>query len=258
MKGLPALLLLAASPAAADPAPAVPEPAALVQQLKDGADADLPEELRHDARGAPVPAWDQLVRGDRAAHLRRILGGSDAEAKARFGSWSPEVRRAFGLFLDKFDNEGWLGVVGPLLQDPWQDTVVFKPVEGPYGGLAKVLSDKPGQYTENSLGNGAAAYLTAWNHKNWTRGWMENDVPNACLHVGLTDAGAAEAHFEAYNPLFTNGAAKADVVWAPLFGSLNARLMAQHKRWEDPPNNARSRTSANFYHLMKGRVPLSF
>jgi len=65
-------------------------------------------------------------------------------------------------------------------------------------------------------------------------------------------------HLDVFNPVFTNGARRLDVTTLPGIGSYNHRLFRLHRRWEGTEYAPVSRTSANYYHLMRGRVPLSF
>ena len=47
---------------------------------------------------------------------------------------------------------------------------------------------------------------------------MENDVATAALHMGIFENGIAEVHFDAFNPLFVNGAPLSELVRIPLVG----------------------------------------
>jgi hypothetical protein len=76
--------------------------------------------------------------------------------------------------------------------------------------------------------------------------------------VGIFENGSAEVHLDLFNPVFTNGAARSNVIKLSGFGSFNKRLFRLHRKWEGPRHAAVTRTSANFYHLMRGRVPLCF
>jgi hypothetical protein len=80
----------------------------------------------------------------------------------------------------------------------------------------------------------------------------------AALHVGILKDGSAEVHLDAFNPLYINGAPRGDIVRIPIVGSFNRRLFRLHRRWEHKRYGSLTRTSANFYHLMRGRVQLSF
>ena len=88
---------------------------------------------------------------------------------------------------------------------------------------------------------------------------MENDSPLAALHIGVFKDGSAEAHLDAFNPLYVNGTPRSHIIRLPVIGSYNRKLFRLHRRWEQSRRYAPIvRTSANFYHLMLGRVPLSF
>ena len=87
---------------------------------------------------------------------------------------------------------------------------------------------------------------------------MENDSPMAALHVGIFKDGSAEVHLDVFNPLCIKQTARSDITRLPLLGSYNHRLLRLHRRWEQSQYGSIARTSANFYHLMRGHVPLSF
>jgi hypothetical protein len=120
------------------------------------------------------------------------------------------------------------------------------------------MSGRGGTFIEARMGNGLFAYLNAFQHKAWRRGWMETDVATAALHVGLMMDGRAEIHLDVFNALFINGAPAKDLLRIPRLGVFNRRQYALHRRWEQSPFAAQVRTSANLYHLMRDRVPLSF
>jgi hypothetical protein len=128
--------------------------------------------------------------------------------------------------------------------------------------IMETKSRHDGRYTENTIANGVFAYVNAWNHREWSRGWMENDVAHAALHIGKHRDGSFEVHMETYNAMFTNGATLPShvVVSIPGFGALNVTTWRLHRKWENDPAMApKSRTSANYYHFLRTvRVPLSF
>jgi len=224
----------------------------------------VPPELQHSDADSPVPTWEQLTRdGDptRTAHVVRIVGGGDASlARAAFAGWTASVRRGFALLIDKIDNEGWLDSVDRLEGDPWESAFHFRArtAAGSFEQIMVTKAEHDGVYTENTLYNGASAYLTKWNHQNWTRGWIENDIPHAALHVGIAGDGAIEVHMELYDPIYTNGAPLSELYWAPGFGWINWRLTGMHLYWETGAR-AQYRTSANYYHFLNDAgFPLSF
>lgn len=215
--------------------------------------AGYPDDLRH--QNAPLPNWDRLGSGvERSAHLARILPGG----REQFDAWPAGSRRLFALFFDTVLNEGWLDAVGPVRGAPAEDGLRFSPPASRYGLLAERLDGKAEFYTANSISNGLFTYATRWNHKNWYRAWMRSDVGRGSLHVGLTNDGEVEAHFEIYNPLWTRGAPAAQLISAPGLGVMNKEYKAQHQYWENDPWTGRTRTSANLYYLLRDRVPLSF
>lgn len=231
---------------------------------------DLPGFLKRSAESAPVPTWEQLIRIGSSSNpkmvenVTRILGaGSDAElAREAWAAFPGECQRSIALLIDKIYNEGWLDAVGPISEWPWDGGFFFEPVATSRGTLAQVLDSKSrsgGSYTACSARNGLFAYLSARNHRGWKQSWMENDAATAALHVGIFESGIAEVHFDAFNPLFTNGAAPDELIRIPLVGSYNRRLFELHRRWEQGKHASMVRTSACFYHLLQREtVPLSF
>jgi hypothetical protein len=230
---------------------------------------DFPGYLRHSDEDTPVPTWQEATRSTRSrdedmiAHFSRILtGGDDSRAAEQvWESWPGNYRRSVTLLVDKIYNEGWLDSVGLIKGWPWDGGFFFHAVETDRETLEDILDSKSGEggvYTQCSLSNGLFAYLNAWNHKGWERGWMENNAGMAALHIGLFEDRVVEVHMEAFNPLHTNEAPEEEVVTIPLLGSYNHRLFLLHRRWEQSEYSSIVRTSANFYHMMKGRVPMSF
>ncbi len=229
---------------------------------------DFPDYLLHTDADTPVPSWEQVTRStaepdlEMTEHVTRIIGAADDVVGRKIWEvWPGAVRRSVALLIDKIYNEGWLASVGPIRHNPWDGGFFFWPHKGDVGWLWEILDAKSGRrggYTKSSLDNGLFAYLNSWNHSAWTESWMENNTGVAALHVGLFSDGTAEVHFEVYNPLYTRGAARSDVVRIPLLGSLNHKMFQLHRRWEHSEYAPITRTSANFYHLLRGRVPLSF
>ncbi len=221
---------------------------------------DFPDYLRHADEDAPVPRWEQVTRSVESKNIEmiqsvsRIIADTEDEPSAReaWETWPEEYRRSTALLIDKIFHEGWLDSVGPVV-NLWDGGMVFQPRES----LAAVLDSKS-SYTRSALGNGLFAYLNSWNHKAWTRSWMENDSAMPALHVGLFANGGAEVHFDLFNPLYTNGAPSKDVFSLPVLGSFNHRLFRLHHRWEQSRYGAITRRSAVFYHLLRDEVPLSF
>src|SRR5262249_5098018 len=122
----------------------------------------------------------------------------------------------------------------------------------------EVKATHDGTYVENTLSQGAFAYLTKWNHQDWVRAWMETDVAHATLHVGVFADGTVEVHMELYNPMFLKGAPASELVFAQGFGWLNWLLTAKHQARE-AGSQAPNRTSANYYHFMRDSAfPLGF
>jgi hypothetical protein len=230
---------------------------------------DLPDYLRHRDDLVPVPTWQQVTRSaqgenvEMTARVSRIIANTDdqAEACALWDSWQGKDRRSAALLIDKIYYEGWLDAVGPII-NIWEGGFFFTPRTGERGSLEEVLAAKAGRggtYTESRWAEGLIAYLNSWNHAGWRRSFMENDSGMAALHVGIFDAGRAEAHLDTFNPLYTNGAPPSDVVEIPLIGAFNHRLLRLHRRWDQAEFAATVRTSANFYHLLRQQgVPLSF
>jgi hypothetical protein len=233
----------------------------------DNLPPDYPDYLRHTDADAPDPTWEQITRGGDAemvSHVCRIVADTEDQPAARelWDSWDDiGYRRTVGLLLDKIYNEGWLDAVGPI-NNVWDGGLFFRPRETDRGTLAEVLDSKSGRrgvYTQCDLRSGLFAYINAWNHKEWERGWMENNTGMAALHVGLCKDGLAEVHLEVYNSLYTNGAPHKDVTRIPFVGSFNHKLFPLHRRWDQSDYQRYARTSANYYHLMRAdNVPLSF
>jgi len=230
---------------------------------------DLPSILAHSDDDTPVPTWKQVTRSvdstnsKMIAHVSRILGTANDESKALelWDSWPGNLKRSVALLIDKIYHEGWLDSVGPLVSGPWDGGFFFWPeVEGGRGleSVLETKSSENGGYTRCNLGNGFAAFLSAWNHPAWKSGWSENDTPNASLHVGVFENGSAEVHLDLFNPLHTNGESGSGVIRFPGFGSYNHRLFRLHRKWEGRRYGAITRSSANFYHMMRGCVPLCF
>jgi len=228
----------------------------------------LPEFLRHSSDDTPVPTWEQVTRAGTESsavmleHVLRILGADDAGlGREAWDSLPGPDQRSVALLIDKIFHEGWLDAVGRMSQLPWDGGFFFEPVETSQGTLGEILDSKSGangSYTACRASNGLFAYLGAWNHRGWRQSWMENDTATAALHVGIFATGIAEVHFDAFNPLFTNGARRGDLVRLPLVGSFNHRLYKLHRRWEQAEHGSSVRNSANFYHLMRETVPISF
>lgn len=231
--------------------------------------ASLPDLLKHSDKDTPVPTWEQVTRkrlsrlAEREAHVFRVIAGTDDEQTARavWESWPATSRRSVALLVDKIAHEGWIDAVGPIKWSPWDGGFRFHPRLTERGTLADILdakSGRAGEYTRCRLRTGLFAYLAAWNHRDWQRSWMETDEEMAALHVGLFKDGSAEVHLDAFNPLYINGAPRSDLVRIPFAGTFNRKLYLLHRRWEQSRHASIIRTSANFYHLMRGRVPLSF
>ncbi|HJQ68904.1 MAG TPA: hypothetical protein VKA70_08020 [Blastocatellia bacterium] len=228
---------------------------------------DYPDYLRHTEADSPDPTWEQITRGgdaDIVSHLCRIVADTEDQAAARdlWQSWNDKgYRRTVGLLVDKIYNEGWLDAFGPI-NNVWDGGLFFRPRDTDRGTLAHVLDSKSGRggvYTQCDLKNGLFAFINGWNHKEWERGWMENNTPTAALHVGICKNGLVEVHLEVYNSLYTNGAPRKEVTKIPLIGSFNHKLFPLHRRWDQSDYQRYARTSANYYHLMRAEgVPLSF
>lgn len=229
----------------------------------------LPAILAHSDADTPIPTWKQLTRSaslvnpGMAERVSRIVGGADDEIQAVnvWESWPGNVRRSVALLVDKIHHEGWLDLVGPITGWPWDGGFFFSLGDAGHKKLVEALdvkSGKGGVYTRCAFREGLPAVLSGWNHPGWRRSWLENDTPFAALHVGLFDSGSAEVHLDLFNPLHTNGAPRSEIIRLPGFGSYNHRLFRLHRRWEGPRRASITRTSANFYHLMRGRVPLCF
>lgn len=229
----------------------------------------LPEILNHSDDDTPVPTWKQVTRSvsspnwEMVGRLTRIIGGGDDEMQAVevWDSWPANARRSVALLVDKILHEGWLDLVGPMAGLPWDGGFFFSACGDQHKRLVDLLetkSRKGGVYTRCSLRHGLPAYLSRWNHPGWQRSWIENDTPFAALHVGLFESGSAEVHLDLFNPVYTNGAPRSEVIKLFGLGSYNRRLFGLHRRWEGARHAPVTRTSANFYHLMRGRVPLCF
>ena len=230
---------------------------------------DYPDYLKHSDEDTPVPSWQQVTRQSFApdaqmiAHVSRIIANTEDEQAAQdvWDSWPGNYQRSVALLVDKICNEGWLDSLGHIEGWPWDGGFFFWPRETERGTLTDVLNSKSGKrgaYTRCTIGNGLFAYLNAWNHKAWQQGWMETDSATAALHVGLFEDGRAEVHFDLFNPLFITGAPRKEVIKLPFFGAYNHTQFLLHRRWEQSEFAALTRTSANFYHLMRESVPLSF
>lgn len=230
---------------------------------------DLPEAIKHSDEDTPAPTWEQITRdelstlADMRAHVFRIIADTDDERAAIrvWESWPISLRRSVALLVDKIEHEGWIDAVGPIKWLPWEGGFRFYPRATKRGTLSDILDSKcgpSGAYICCNIRSGLFAYLGAWNHRDWQRSWMEADEAMAALHVGLFKDGSAEAHLDAFNPLYIKGAPRRDVVRIPFVGSFNRRLYLLHRRWEQSAFASITRTSANFYHMMEGRVPLSF
>ena len=230
---------------------------------------DFPDFLRHSEDDTPVPTWLQVTRStetendEMIAQVSRMIVGTDNQRAGRevWDSWSDNERRSVALLVDKIYNEGWLDRVGQIEGNVWEGGFFFRPrVTGGYT-FAETMNAKSGRggvYTECRLKNGLFAYLNRLSHKKWLRGWMENDEAMAALHVGIFESGTVEVHLDVFNSLYTNRAPRSDVVKIPLLGSYNHRLFMLHRQWERSRYGPLTRTAVNFYHIMQGRVPLSF
>ena len=230
---------------------------------------DIPAFLRHSDNDTPVPSWKQVTRSVHlvntamVAHVSRIVAGADDPLAASeiWDAWPRSCQRSVALLIDKICHEGWLELVGPLVSWPWDGGFFFWPRSIEQHHLNDVLDAKSqsnGVYTRCSFQGGLAAYLTGRNHKAWKRSWIENDSPFASLHVGIFENGSAEVHLDLFNPVYTNGAPRSEIRSLPGLGSYNRKLLKLHREWEGADHGAMSRTSANFYHLMRGRVPICF
>jgi hypothetical protein len=227
----------------------------------------IPASLLRDDEDAPVPTYEQLTHAGerdhaaRSAHIQRILDRADEPAaRARFLGFRREVRRGFALLIDQIDAEGWLRALGPLATEPWQDGMVVRPAHSGEAEIRAAMAGMRAVYTQNDIRLGVAAYFTRWHHRDWSTGWMRNDVAHACLHVGIVRAtGDIELHLEVFNPLYTNGARLIDTFpMVPIFGRINWPLMLAHTRWENAAFAPLIRRSVNHYWLMRARRRLSF
>ncbi|HSB08347.1 MAG TPA: hypothetical protein VLM38_02465 [Blastocatellia bacterium] len=234
-------------------------------ELPDG----FPSFLRRSNNDTPVPSWKQLTRSldeinpAMIGHVGRIIAGVEDEQAALevWDGWSGSCRRSVALIIDKICNEGWLDTVGPMEGWPWDGGFFFRPCAAGQKSIEDALdakTDVDGVYTRCEFRDGLAAYLSRWNHKGWRRGWIENDSPLGSLHVGIFENGSAEVHLDLFNPLYTNGAPRSEVTTLPGIGAYNYKLFRLHRKWEGTNHATLARTSANFYHLMRERVPLCF
>jgi len=228
---------------------------------------DFPDYLKHSDQDTPIPTWEQVTHSADAPnremiqHVARIVADTDNEAEARdvWSSWGADDRRSVALVVDKVYSQGWLDAVGPI-HNVWSGAFNFNPrktARGTFSDVIDAMSGDGGTFIKCTLRNGLFAYLNTYNHKDWKQGWMEIGVANAALHIGLKEK-LVEVHMEVFNPLFIKGAPEADVVRIPLAGAYNRKLFALHRRWEQPPYAEYSRTSANYYHLMRQSMRLSF
>jgi len=233
------------------------------------APGDFPAFLRHSGSDTPVPTWTQVTRSldsinpTMVEHVTRIVAGDGDEQAAHevWNSWPTSSRRSVALLIDKICNEGWIESVGPIVGWPWEGGLFFRPRVTQHGTLEAVLSAKTrvdGVYTRCCFRDGLAPYLSGWNHPAWKRSWIENDCPFSSLHVGIFENGSAEVHLDLFNPCYTNGAPGSEVTTLPGAGSFNHKLFRLHRRWEGSKHASIARTSVNFYHLMRERVPLCF
>jgi len=230
---------------------------------------DYPDYLNHSDDDTPVPTWEQVTRreaapdGARLAQVARLVADTDDEAAARavWDGWPGNYRRSTALIVGKIDGQGWLDSLGHIDGWPWDGGFFCWPRASLRGAFAEVMdamSGAGGAFIACTLGNGLFAFLNAYPHKAWRRGWMEIDSATAALHVGFMKDGRAEIHLDVFNPLFTRSAPAGEVIRLPLLGAFNRKQFLLHRRWEQSQYAGRSRTSANLYHLMRGHVPLSF
>lgn len=232
---------------------------------------DFPDCLRHNNDDTPVPSWEQVTRSTEAkdeemiAQVSRIVADTTDEAVARekWDGWPNNYQRSVALLIDKITHEGWLDHVGAIKEWPWDGGFFFYPRDGDSAALTAILNAKSSgadaTYIQCRMGQGLFAYLNIKNHKGWKRGWMETDTAMAALHVGMFANGLVEAHFDVFNPLHIKDAPPADLINIPLIGAYNHTMFRMHKRYELAKEYAALvRTSANFYHMMRGVVPLSF
>lgn len=232
---------------------------------------DFPGCLRHTNEDTPVPTWEQVTRSTEAkneemiAHLSRIIADTTDEAVARekWEGWPGNYQRSVALLIDKIMNEGWLDYVGPIKDWPWDGGFFFHPRNGDSNALADMMQAKSAgedaTYIQCCIGEGLFAYLNIKNHRGWEKGWMETDAAMAALHVGIFPTGVAEVHFDAFNALHIKDAPDDDLISIPLIGAYNHAMFKMHRRYELAKEYAGIiRTSANFYHMLRGVVPLSF
>jgi hypothetical protein len=233
---------------------------------------DLPDEypdyLKYKDADAPVPTWEQVTRSADSfnpymtSNMSRIIVGTEDTEGARdlWNLWPTNYRRSIALLIDKIYNEGWLDSVGKIVS-PWDGGWYFYSRETEQGSLADILNSKAGAdgtYTRSTIREGLFAFLNSWNHKDWRESWMENDEGMAAIHVGIFENNMVEVHFEAFNPLFIKGASGSDVIDIPLLGAFNYRYFQLHRRWEQSEFAKYVRRSANFYFMMRDKVPLCF
>ena len=232
---------------------------------------DYPDYLRRRNDEAPVPTWEQVTRSTAApnlemiAHLSRIVANTEDEEEARL-CWEGlpnSFQRSVALLVDKIYHEGWLDRVGPIKDWPWDGGFFFYPRDHDCEAFAELLDAKSASpddpYIQCRFGRGLFAYLNIKNHRGWVKGWMETDTGLAALHIGLFKDGLAEVHFDLFNSLYIVGAPAEDLLDIPLIGAYNRAMFRLHKKYELSRSYASLvRTSANFYHLMRDTVPLSF
>jgi hypothetical protein len=228
----------------------------------------FPASLRHSDEDTPTPTWKQITRSGEAvdpefvAYISRIVSGTEDEQVAMeiWDTWPGNYQRSIALLVDKIYYEGWLHCVGPIKGWPWDGGFFFWPRCGE-DELAEVLNSKSGGsggYTKCSYHSGLSARLARWGHKAWKWSWIENDSPVASLHIGVFKDGSAEVHLDVFNPLYVNRAPRSEITRLPLIGAYNYKLFRLHRRWEQSQYASIARSSANFYHLMRGTVPLCF
>lgn len=230
---------------------------------------DYPDYLKHSDQDTPVPTWTQVTRSVAApnremiAQIARIVANTDDESAARevWQSWPGHYQRSTALIIDKVYDEGWLDSIGHIDDWPWDGGFFCWPRttgRGTFADMLNSMSGADGTFIESRIGNGLFAYLNGYRHKAWQQGWMEIDTATAALHVGLMADGRVEIHLDVFNSLFIKGAPAKDLVRIPRVGVFNRKQFLLHRRWEQSRFAGRSRTSANFYHLMRASVPLCF
>src|SRR5215471_19196192 len=198
--------------------------------LQAGRISALPAILSHTDIDTPVPTWKQVTRSiysansHRISHLTRVVSGTNDESLAVeiWDSWSGAQKRSVALLVDKIYHEGWLDSVGPMVSGPWDGGFFFWPADS--RALAAVLEIKTREnkvYVPCSFEGGLAGYLSGWNHPGWQKGWIESDTPLASLHVGIFENGSAEVHLDLFNPVYTTGASRLNIVTLWGLGSYN-------------------------------------